>query len=145
MQFECVNSNHSMKNHRIYLLYKLQLCRLQILKWLLTKFAFNPLHFIKIRQIENRKRIRTKTFDVQNICKHDLHFCYHGCNFGAKCKLEKKKIKDDALPLLFWPPCLCRDYVRLRLHNGINFVKFSFSEKTTKICEFVLMVLTSTK
>ena len=34
----------------------------------------------------------------------------------------KKKIKDDALPLLFWPPCLCRDYVRLRVHNGVNFV-----------------------
>ena len=48
---------------------------------------------IKTRQIENRKRIRTKNFDVQNICKHDLHFCYHGCNFGAKCKLEKKKLK----------------------------------------------------
>ena len=85
------------------------------------KMTFNPLHFIKIRQIENRKRIRTKNFDVQNICKHDLHFCYHGCNFGAKCKLEKKKIKDDALPLLFWPPCLCRDYVRLLVHNGANF------------------------
>ena len=34
----------------------------------------------------------------------------------------KKKIKDDALPLLFWPPCLCRDYVRLRVHIGANFV-----------------------
>ena len=85
------------------------------------KMGLNPLHSIKTRQIENRKRIRTKNFDVQNICKHDLHFCYHGCNFGAKCKLEKK-IKDDALPLLFWPPCLCRDYVRLRVHIGANFV-----------------------
>ena len=57
-------------------------------------------HSIKTRPIENWRELgRKKTFDfVQNICKHDLHFCYHGCNFGAKCKLEKK-IKEYKLSI----------------------------------------------